>query len=319
MVVKYNCFRKLLRLIFHGVFMLNAGIDIGGTNIKLALVETGGDDPVIAARDRFLFDQAGCNLLCQRIADSIFGMLRQIGKDVSDLGMIGLTVPGSVDQSGEILLHAYNMGYHNVPVKKVLSTHFPGVPVKMINDAKAAALAELKAGVFRGLDTALLLTIGTGLGAGLILGGKVFNGGQNRGSEIGHMPFIKGGIPCTCGLTGCIERYTSATRLAELGRDNLGDDFADAKAVKDAAEAGDARAQELLDIYIDDLATAIGGLCSVFDPQRVALGGGFSASGDILYVPLKKLVAERNFFKAKYEIVPARFRNDAGVIGAALL
>ena len=189
----------------------------------------------------------------------------------------------------------------------------------MMNDAKAAALAELKAGVFKGLDTALLLTIGTGLGAGLILNGQVFNGGQNRGCEIGHMPFLKGGIPCTCGQTGCLERYTSATRIADLGGEVLGPEYKDAKAVKDAAEAGNQRAKAIMDLYIDDLATAIGGLCSVFDPQRIALGGGFSASGDILYVPLRKLVAERNFFKARYEIVPARFMNDAGVIGAALL
>ncbi len=299
--------------------MLNAGVDIGGTNIKLALVETGGDDPVIEARAAFLFDQAGCNLLCQRIADSIGSMLRDVGCEAEDLGHIGLALPGTIDQSGEVLIHAYNMGYHNVPIKKVLQNHFPGTQIKMINDAKAAAQAELKAGVFKGLDTALLLTIGTGLGAGLIMGGKVFNGGQNRGSEIGHMPFLKGGIPCTCGLTGCLERYTSATRIAELGKENMGEEYADAKAVKDAAEAGDKKAQEILDIYIDDLATAIGGLCSAFDPQRVALGGGFSAAGDILYAPLKKLVAERNFFKARYDIVPARFRNDAGVIGAALL
>jgi len=299
--------------------MLNAGIDIGGTNIKLALVETDGDEPDIKARKSFLFEKAGCELLCRRIADGIISMAAEVGCSTRLLGHIGLTVPGSIDQSGEILLDAYNMGYHNVPIKKELEKYFPNVPVIMINDAKAAALAELKAGVFKGCQTALMLTIGTGLGAGLILGGKVFNGGQNRGCEIGHLPFKKGGIPCTCGLTGCLERYTSATRIADMGRDALGPEFADAKAVKDAAEAGNKKAQEILDIYIDDLGTAIGGLCSVFDPEKVALGGGFSAAGDILYVPLTRIVSERNFYKATYDIVPARFKNDAGVIGAAML
>lgn len=298
--------------------MLNVGIDIGGTNIKLAVVETEGQ-PSILARDSFLFGKAPCALLCERMAASIGKMLASLGKTAEQVGLIGLTVPGSIDQSGEILVHAYNMGYHNVPIKAELEKHFPGTTVKMINDAKAAALAELKAGVFKGCRTALLLTIGTGLGAGLIIDGKVFNGGNNRGCEIGHMPFLKGGIPCTCGQTGCLERYTAATRIADLGRDVLGPQFADAKAVKDAAEAGDKRAQGILDLYIDDLATAIGGLCSVFDPEKIALGGGFSASGDILYVPLREKVAERNFFKAEYEIVPAHFKNDAGVIGAALL
>ncbi len=298
--------------------MLNAGIDIGGTNIKAALVEVSGD-PRIVAKTSFPFGHMPCGELCSSIARAVEGLLKEQGRAISDLGSIGLTVPGSLDQSGDVLLHAYNMGYHNVAVRPELAKHFPDTPVKMINDAKAAALAELKAGALKGCKAALLLTIGTGLGTGIILDGKVFNGGTGRGCEAGHLPFRDGDLPCTCGRKGCLEVYTAATWIANQGRTLLGEEYADAKAVREAALAGNSTAKAIIDEYVDNLATAVAGLCNVIDPERVALGGGFSYSGDILYVPLRKLVAERNFYKAEYEIVPARFRNDAGVIGAALL
>ncbi len=298
--------------------MLYAGVDIGGTNIKVALIEIGKGDPKVLSKTSFPFAKAPCDALCENIAISIRQLLFRDGKDIPDLKGIGLTVPGSIDQAGEVLLHAYNMGYHNVPVKAELQKHFPDTHINMINDAKAAALAELKAGAFKGKKNALLLTLGTGLGTGLILDGKVFNGGCNRGSEIGHLPFKYGADHCTCGMDGCMEVYTSATWIAKQGRDRLGENFADAKAVKDAAAAGDLVAREIFDEYTDNLATAIAGLCNVFDPEIVALGGGLSAAGDMLYEPLKKLVAQRNFFKNEYEIVPAKTLNDAGVIGAAI-
>lgn len=298
--------------------MLNAGIDIGGTNIKVALVDV-SDDPLVVSKTSFPFGRKPVGELCEAIAAAINGLLEVTGSSISDLNSIGLTVPGSLDQNGDVLLHAYNMGYHNVPVRTELARHFPYTPVKMINDAKAAAYAELKAGALKGCNTAILLTIGTGLGTGIILDGKVFNGGTNRGCEAGHLPFKKGDLSCTCGQSGCLEVYTSATWIANQGRVRLGEAFGDAKAVKDAAVSGDEKAIAIIDEYVDNLSTAIAGLCNVFDPERIALGGGFSYSGDILYVPLRKLVAERNFYKAEYEIVPARYRNDAGVIGAALL
>ena len=299
--------------------MLNAGIDIGGTFIKLALVETSGEEPVIITRRSFPFGKVGCEVLCERINNGICEMFEETGRSSSDLGHIGLTVPGNIDQTRSILLNAVNLGYYNVPIKTELQSYFPETEIRMINDAKAAALAELKVGALRGCTTAILLTIGTGLGAGLILDGKVFNGGNNRGCEMGHITFDISGDPCSCGIPGCLERYTAATWIARQGKARLGEAFADAKAVKDAAETGNAEATSIIDEYIDHLAYGIAGLCNTFDPERIALGGGFSASGDILYVPLRKLVAERNIFNADYEIVPAKFLNDAGVIGAALL
>ena len=297
--------------------MYYIGIDIGGTNIKLALVDTDSSEPVIAARPSFLFDHMPCDKLCANIKKHVLKMCRETGTDLSSVGGIGLSVPGSIDQTGEILLHAYNMGYHGIALVRELKKVLPGPEIAMLNDANAAALAELKAGVFKGCRNALLLTIGTGVGSGLILNGKVFNGGQNRGCEIGHLPFRNGSDPCTCGQTGCLEVYVSATRLARQGRELMGEKYADAKAVLDASLEGNETARGIIDSYISDLADVIAGLCCALDPEKIALGGGFSAAGEVLYAPLNRLVAERNFYKVPYEIVPAKFLNDAGVIGAA--
>ena len=297
--------------------MYYIGIDIGGTNIKLALIDLDNGEPHIEARSSFQFAHRPCDELCELIKEHSQTMCREAGIAPDSVNGIGLSVPGSIDQTGEILLHAYNMGYHGVALKRVLSRMMPGTEISMLNDANAAALAELNAGSLKGCRNALLLTIGTGVGSGVILDGKVFNGGQNRGCELGHLPFRNGGDPCTCGQSGCLEVYTSATRIARQGRELMGEKYADAKAVLDASVEGNETARLIIDAYIDDLANVIAGLCCAFDPERIALGGGFSAAGEILYGPLNRLVGERNFNRVPYQIVPARFLNDAGVIGAA--
>ena len=293
------------------------GVDIGGTNIKLGLVDLTGDEPVIKARSAFLFDQKPCGELCKTIKEHSVIMAAGAGLGIDEISGIGLSVPGSIDREGENILHSYNMGYHNVPIRAELQKLFPGKKISMANDANAAAFAELHAGSLKGCRNALLLTIGTGLGSGVILDGKVFNGGQGRGCELGHMTFRAGGIPCNCGQSGCMDVYLSASRIARDGREILGDEYSDAKAVLDLSKNGDPAAKKIMDAYLDDLSTAIAALCAAFDPERIALGGGFSAAGDALYVPLNKLVAQKNFHRIPYDIVPARFLNDAGVLGAA--
>ena len=298
--------------------MLYLGVDIGGTNIKLALIEDAEGELAIKAKGSFRFRHEPCGELCTNIRENAERLAEEAGLKADDIAAVGLSVPGSIDQSGEILLHAYNMGYHGVALKAGAEEAFPGRKVVMVNDANAAAMAELELGALRGCRNALLITIGTGVGTGLILDGKVFNGGQNRGCEMGHMPFRNGADPCTCGQSGCLEVYTSATRIARQGEKLLGPEYADSKTVLDAARAGNETAKQIIGEYISDLADVLAGFCCALDPERIALGGGFSAAGDDLYVPLRKLVEERNFNRVPYEIVPAHFLNDAGVMGAAL-
>lgn len=299
--------------------MIHAGVDIGGTNIKTAIVEEANDTAIILAKDSFPFTGYDYKVLCEKVDASLKKMLEDLELDSTDLKSIGMGVPGNIDPSGRILLLAHNIRYYDAPIADEINRYYPGLPVLMDNDANVAALAELFCGVFRGKKNALLLTIGTGLGGGLILNGKLFNGGRNHGVEVAHLPFNNDGIMCTCGNRGCMQAYTRAPWIAEKGKELLGDEYADAKAVIDLAKEGNETANKIIDEYIDNFASAIGGLCSFIDPEIIAIGGGVSASGDILFKPLKKLVKERNYFKAEYEIVPASMGNDAGVVGAAML
>ena len=293
------------------------GVDIGGTNIKMGLVDISGDEPVIVAGSAFLFGQKPCGQLCESIKDVSEKLAQQAGISPEEIAGIGLSVPGSIDREGERILHSYNMGYHNVPIRAELQKLFPGKKISMANDANAAAFAELYAGSLKGCRNALLITIGTGLGSGVILDGKVFNGGQGRGCELGHMTFKTGGIQCNCGQSGCMDVYLSAARIAREGRELLGEGYADAKSVLDLSKSGDPAAKKIMDSYLDDLSTAIAALCAAFDPEKIAIGGGLSAAGDALYVPLNKLVAQKNFHRIPYDIVPAKYLNDAGILGAA--
>ena len=296
--------------------MFLLGTDIGGSSVKLAL-ENADDGYEIVSRSSFPFEGQPAEEMCLQIRGAADSMLAETGLSDSDIAGVGLCVPGNIDKDRSTVVNAYNLGFHNVPLKDLVSWRFPGREVSLMNDADAAALAEYKAGALEGCRSAMLLTLGTGLGAGLILDGKIFLGGCGRGFELGHMPFKNGGDPCTCGLEGCMERYVSASRLARDGARVLGETFSTARAVTDAARSGNKKAKKLLNDYIDDLSDAIAGICNIFDPERIAIGGGLSAAGDILFAPLSDLVEKKNFYRARYDIVPARFLNDAGVLGAA--
>lgn len=331
--------------------MYNVGIDIGGTNIKIGLVDEMGK---LVAKTKFPFEKKSYEFVCTQMADAVYTLVKEMqvsarglsAKACGDkktceiiyasmnelINSIGIAVPGSVDVVRGVVINAYNLDFFNVPLKEEMQKHFPDIDIYLANDADAAALAELHAGVFVGKQTAVLITIGTGTGGGLIIGGKMHSGGNGRGCELGHMSLRYGGAPCTCGNSGCIESYCSATWLKEAGvkaglspeKDAVSSGFEadrliDAKAVIDLAKSGNKTALAIFDEFVDNLSSAIASICSLLDPEIVALGGGVSEAGEFLYEPLKVKVSEKNFFKADYEIVPAALGNDAGMIGAAFL
>lgn len=305
--------------------MYQIGVDIGGTNIKIGLVD---DELHLKARTSIPFPHLdGEGVACQ-IAGAVQTLLGSCGLTLSDLRSIGVVVPGSIDPTGTVVLHAYNLNFHHVPFQAQLQAHFGTVPVYLANDADGACLAELGAGALAGCRTAALLTLGTGVGGGLILGGRMFSGGNNQGIELGHMPLIAGGEACTCGLNGCIEAYCSATALARDGQRALlanpdsalaNCQFLDAKAVIDCAKEGDPTAQAVFQQYIDHLGSACISLIHLLDPQVIAIGGGVCGAGDFLFAPLRNNVAKKCFFPQFAQIVPAKMGNDAGMIGAAML
>jgi len=311
--------------------MYQIGFDVGGTNLKVGAVH---DSLEIAAARTVAFPKGETyDRIAELMAEQVFDLARELKIRETDFKSIGIATAGSIDAEGKTIINAHNLGFYNVPMVEEMHKHFPETPVYLANDADAAALAELHAGAFRGKRTAVLMTLGTGIGGGVILGGKLFRGGTCRGNELGHMIIQHGGPVCTCGNRGCIETLCSATWLIQQGRRVVvehplslihdkaeGDmDKVTAKIVIDSAREGDAFACDIFNAYVDSLSSAIVSIVMLLDPEVIALGGGVSLAGDFLFRPVRELVKQKSFFKVEHEIVPARLGNTAGIIGAAML
>jgi glucokinase len=311
--------------------MYRIGFDVGGTNIAAGLVNETLD--IVQYKSVPFSNGKGGEYIASVLAQLVRDLLGAHNAKANELECIGVAVPGSIDRRGEFVIDAYNLQFHNVPLRSQLQVYFPQVPVFLANDANAAALAELHKGAFMGCKTAVLITLGTGVGGGLILGGKMFNGGNSSGVELGHMILKHGGDLCTCGVHGCVEAYCTASWLVRQGRRAVVEymnsmiytsargsmDNVTAKLVIDCAKAGDRVALDIFEQYVDSLGSAITSLVNLLDPEVIALGGGVSLAGDFLFEPLRENVSKKIFFSSCGRIVPAQMGNDAGIIGAAML
>ncbi|MBO4305735.1 MAG: ROK family protein [Clostridia bacterium] len=302
--------------------MLRMGFDIGGTTIKGGLVD---DDLKLVSRvDRPTpFGDAG--LLC----DSICAMADELTRGTDPCRIAGVTVPGSVSRGGEII-DAWNIGLRNIPIRRMLEEKLDAETVIVKNDADAACCAELKIGALQGVKTGLMLTLGTGVGGSIIIDGKLFHGGLDRGTELGHAMINRGGAVCGCGHRGCIETLCSASALKRLAQKACQErkgmiyslsergEAPDAKLLIDCARKGDSMAVQLFDEYTDVLSDAIASFVNILDPQVIVIGGGVSGAGDFLTERLKAKVPPRTFFGSCGSIVAAQAGNDAGIIGAVM-
>ena len=310
--------------------MYQIGFDIGGTNVAAGLVNDSLD---ITAKISIPFPK---DCTCEGLALALKNMADELMRgavDANEVDCIGLAVPGSIDPTREYVVNSHNLGLHNAPLRACVQAHFPSIPVFMANDADAAAVAELYKGAFVGAKTAMLITLGTGIGGGIILGGRLFSGGRGSGVEFGHAVLQHGGIKCACGNRGCVETLCAAPRLTREGRrafcENKGGmlyslaggdiDKVTAQMVIDAAKAGDGAALAIFEDYVDALGSAVATIINTLDPEVIALGGGVSHAGDFLFNALRENVCEKSFFDEFAQIVPARMGNDAGIIGAAML
>ena len=310
--------------------MYQIGVDIGGTNIKVGLVS---ETLELLQSCSVRFPHDGARSVVKTIEEAVNFLLQQQNIPRGQLESVGIVVPGSIDQTGERVIDAYNLGFHDVPLKALVQEAFEGVPVYLANDANGAALAELYAGAFRGCRTAVLLTLGTGLGGGIIFGGHMFNGGMNQGVELGHMYLVNGGEHCTCGNDGCMEAYCAASALARDGKRAMLEhpesliaaraggaaDAVDAKLVIDCAKEGDETAKAVFDRYIDSLSSACASIYNLLDPEAIAIGGGVCGAGEFLFAPLRERTTGKCFYKTHGKLIPAELGNDAGMIGAAML
>lgn len=306
--------------------MYRLGFDIGGTHIACGILNDENSEIIGKTACAFVRGQSP-EETARRMAELAEKAAAQCGIALCALESVGVCIPGSIDTRRGIVLDAYNLGFHNVPFRKIVEDVFER-PAVLLNDADAAALAEHRCGALRGTKNSVLVTLGTGFGGGIILNGELFCGGRGFGVELGHIQMDKNGELCTCGRRGCIETLCAASRLAREAKKIAGErqkqgayaDFAlyDAETLIKAAQAGDAACMAAWNSYLDDLANALVSLINILDPEVIAVGGGVSGAGDFLIRPLNERVAAGSFFREPTPIVKAFLENDAGLAGAAI-
>ena len=300
------------------------GIDLGGTTVKIAYFDQQGtmldkwEIPTVTENN-------GAQILPD-IAASIKSYLSDKGIDPASILGLGIGVPGPVDGKG-VVNKCINLGWGVFNISDELSA-LTGFPVKAGNDANVAALGEYWKGGGKGCDNMVFVTLGTGVGGGIVIGGQLLHGSHGSGAEIGHMVLNPNEpIPCNCGKHGCVEQYCSATGIARLAKNHLAATNADsslraldtviAKDVFDAAKAGDAVAQEILAQFYDYMGQFLGSLCSAVDPEVVVLGGGVSKAGEVLLQGVESTFHKYVFHAASgAKFALASLFNDAGAYGA---
>lgn len=308
------------------------GIDLGGTGIKAGIVDEGGS---IILKDSCPTEpERGYGAVIHDMAHLAIDAARRSGHPMDEIKAIGIGLPGVMDPRTGRVPFCTNLAWHDVPIIQEMAK-YTDRPVYVDNDATVAGLAESVAGVSAGCENSVFVTLGTGVGGGVVIGGKVFSGSHGVASEIGHMITVAGGELCTCGNRGCWERYASATALIREGRKLCaakpetallkaveGDlKSITAKHVIDLAKAGDPDCMALFDDYVYHLCVGLSNLINTYDPEVIVLGGGVSHSGEFLLNAVRAKLPEMVFYKdmpyARVEL--ARLTNDAGIIGAAML
>lgn len=314
--------------------MMRIGVDIGGMSIKLGLVnekyEIVGRKVIETHRDTQTAEE-----IIGRMAQAAEELLKENGLGMEDCEGIGVACPGTSDPATGVVLYSNNIEWKNVEILKLLRHKLP-VPMALANDADAAALGEVLDGAAKGKSSAVLLTLGTGVGGGVVIDRKVFLGPLKGGCEPGHMVIVKNGKKCTCGRRGCFETYASATALMEEAReaaaknpDSLMNRYSEGDPLKingkiifDAQKQKDPAAVEVVDAYEENLSIGIANLINIFRPEVFILGGGVSAQKEYLTDALQEKVKPMCFGADLGEIPPivtSKLGNDAGIIGAAYL
>lgn len=313
--------------------MYRIGVDLGGTNIATGVID---ENYKIIGRGKV-------KTRAPRPAEAIFDSIKEAvdmavvnaGISYDEITSVGIGTPGSVNKDTGAIEFSNNLKFHNVPAKAMLEERLKK-PVYLENDANAAALGEAVAGSGNGVKNFVAVTLGTGVGSGIIIDGKIYRGSNFCGGEMGHMVINVDGIPCNCGRKGCWEKYASATALVSQAVEAMQGDKAsllwqtcdgdlnkvDGKSIFDAVDLGDETAKAVVDRYLYYVSVGIANVVNALQPETVCVGGGISGQGEKILQPIRDMVkAERYSVYAENQanIVPALLGNDAGIIGAALL
>ena len=319
--------------------MYYIGVDLGGTNIAVGIVDE--NDKIVKKGKVPTAPERGADAIIADMAALSKSLISEAGLTLADVAWAGVATPGTADSERGVVVYANNIPFLNYPLAANLSSLLDGIPVYIENDANAAALGEAYAGAAKGCNDALMITLGTGVGGGIIIDRKIYAGFNSNGAELGHTVIVAGGRPCSCGRRGCWEAYSSATGLVNITKDRIEDarragrktvmedmiegdiSKVSARTAFTAMKQGDEVASEVVDEYISYLACGLGNIINIFQPEVLSIGGGVCGEGDYLLKPLK----EKLYFKETYtregtpqtRIEIAEIGNDAGIIGAAVL
>ena len=315
--------------------MYYLGIDLGGTNIVAGVVDEDGN----------IIVKASCKTniprpqeeICDDMAAVALKALESANLTKDDINFIGIGAPGAVNGETGIIEYTNNFNFHNWHIVDMMRERL-GVDVYVENDANAAAYGEFCVGAAKDANDAVVITLGTGVGGGIIIDGMIYSGSNHAGAELGHIVIQHGGRQCTCGRKGCWEAYSSATGIINMTKEAIvstqnqdsilyrmidGDETKiTGKTAFDALAQGCPVAKEIVDEYISYLGCGLVNIINIFQPDILCIGGGVSSQGDTLLIPLKKIIETERYTKhnnKQTEVCLCELGNDAGIIGAAFL
>lgn len=315
--------------------MYYIGVDLGGTNIAVGIVDENlkivkkGSVPTNPHREG--------ELIIKDMASLAERLLKELNIPLSDVAYAGIASPGTVNSDTGVVEYANNLPFLNFPIAEFFKKYLPVKKVFVENDANAAALAESLVGAAKGTRISVMITLGTGVGGGVIINNKVYSGFNHAGAELGHTVIEYGGKQCSCGRRGCFEAYSSATGLTNMTKEKIleckikgipslmvteseAGGHVSARTAFAAMKQGDEAAKEVVDKYISYLACGVTNIINIFQPEVLSIGGGVCNERDYLIKPLMKIVEVDQYTrtsKSKTKVRVAELGNEAGIIGAA--
>ena len=312
--------------------MYNIGIDLGGTNIKVGLVNENYEIIQKASVPTDLPRPA--EAICKSIVDTVWKVLNEAKVTIGEVKSIGIGTPGVANRNSGTVLYSCNLGFKNTDLRALIKKYLDK-PVFVENDANAAAFGEVLAGAGKGFKDVIVVTLGTGVGGGIIIDGKIYTGFNFCGAELGHTVIEFNGRQCSCGRKGCFEAYSSATALINMTKEAMDAhkdskmweiagslDGVDGKTAFDGMRANDPAAKEVVDMYIEYLGCGLTNIINTFQPEVLLIGGGICKEGKNLTEPLNEIIKRDSYCidaerTTKLDI--CKLGNDAGIIGAAFL
>lgn len=307
------------------------GVDVGGTNIKIALVDKEGS--IVYSDTVPTRAEMGYEYTINNMKKAISDLIAQTKVSKDDISGIGFGFPGQIDCDKGVVLLAPNIpGWVNIPIAKIIEKEF-SIPVKVDNDVRCAALAELNYGAGKGAVNMICITVGTGIGSGLIINGKIVRGASNVAGELGHIKLqMHDGPLCGCGDTGCLEAFASGPAIVAMAQEyimggkstkyrELANPDITPYIVAEAAKQGDVVAKRIFEVIGEYIGIGLVSVINLLNPEKIVIGGGVADAGDLLFDPIKRTIALRAMpIQAKaVQVVHAELGNTAGVIGASLL